>query len=331
MEAVHDRDSRWEPHRCGLTVVEVLVAIAVLGLLAAIVVPAISSARESMRRTECSSHLHQLGIALASCQQTDGFFPTVRFPRGEFPNPLPPGKTSVVPHHPLLPHLGYRALYDDLVAPVEERRLPDPLPFLDVFVCPSDGIPEGLQNGATNYYYNSGSKFGASNGFRRSDGVRTHPRDIPDGLSHTAALSEHLAGQWPPQWPEPDTPPSEIQRQTGRYVWFLPQTLSQPGEEDLAADLCRSDAIPPTREIPGISSSVWRAGGYRHIITPNERGCAHTPKPVINQIYIIPPTSMHNGGVNVLMADGRVAFTSDAIARSVWRAIGSRNGAEAHP
>ena len=52
--------------RCGLTLIELLVAIGIIGLLIAILIPAVQWSREAARRTQCASNLHQIGIALNS-------------------------------------------------------------------------------------------------------------------------------------------------------------------------------------------------------------------------------------------------------------------------
>lgn len=59
----------------GLTLVEVLVVIAIIGIMAGLLLPALQSARESGRRSSCSNNLRQIGIALNGCQARDGRFP----------------------------------------------------------------------------------------------------------------------------------------------------------------------------------------------------------------------------------------------------------------
>ncbi len=142
----------------GLTLIELLIVISIIGLLAALLIPAVQAARESARRTECENNLKQLGLAMQNHEAAHGYMPAVErvlpldaYPKDP-PNPflllLP--ATSFGPFFYLLPHLEQSAVYeafDQRRAVHDPLNLPAPLGSLQpasafstqipVFLCPS--------------------------------------------------------------------------------------------------------------------------------------------------------------------------------------------------
>lgn len=182
----------------GFTLVELLVVIAVIGVLVGITLPAVQSVREAARRANCANKLKQIGVALTNYQVT-----YLRFPAGaEY-------RTAQSWASRVLPFLERNALHDEIdfnlawndVANGDawRRSLPD-------FLCPSSWK---TWDGATDYCGISGSwmggaKRGSRNGMLfvagRGKGVR--PSEIQDGMSNTifvaegAAVTEENSGYW---------------------------------------------------------------------------------------------------------------------------------------
>ena len=71
----------------GFTLVELLVVIAIIGILVAILLPAVQSAREAARRIQCTNNIKQLALGCLNHQSAQGFFPTGGWTNGWQPDP----------------------------------------------------------------------------------------------------------------------------------------------------------------------------------------------------------------------------------------------------
>jgi prepilin-type N-terminal cleavage/methylation domain-containing protein len=308
--------------RRAFTLVELLVVIAIIGTLVGLLLPAVQSSREAARRSQCSSHVRQLGLALQNHHSAKGSFPTGR------------NATSLSGQTFLLPFMEEsntfqrvdptKAWNDPAHAAAAATRVP-------TFVCPSDPatyLPGSYA--ASNYRLNQGSgilwgnpptassdpNFGmpAPNGpFFLQSQVRM--KDILDGTSKTAAISEHDVGDF------------NNGLSTRRTDTFWPQTT--PANADDAVAQC--NAIDPTNISFQRFSDVggpWLYGYhsttiYFHSTLPNTRSCMFPPGRIMTTAQ-----SSHVGGVMIGMCDGSAKFVADGVDLAIWRGVGSMAGGE---
>ena len=151
--------------RCGFTLVELLVVIAIIGILIALLLPAVQAAREAARRMQCSNNMKQFALALHNYHDTVNAFPTARSVVGYRVNATYVEAGTWGADFFLLPYMEQQALYDDAWAYAKSRatttttiaeynnykgagvhvRIPG-------LVCPSDGSGNspGYTNGVGN-------------------------------------------------------------------------------------------------------------------------------------------------------------------------------------
>jgi prepilin-type N-terminal cleavage/methylation domain-containing protein len=157
--------------RRGFTLVEMLVVIAIIGVLAGLLLPAVQAARESGRRTACTNNIKQIGVALGSYELANGTLPPGVANNGRKGDKGGGGGgrfeywSWTCYLHFLLPQLGEVALYDSLRGPRFDlgsiydngiyRASPPPAKYFDDFdnvttsvvpglLCPSDNLSGGF-------------------------------------------------------------------------------------------------------------------------------------------------------------------------------------------
>jgi prepilin-type N-terminal cleavage/methylation domain-containing protein/prepilin-type processing-associated H-X9-DG protein len=289
----------------GFTLIEALVAIGIIAVLISVLLPAVQSARESARGTQCQSNLRQLGIAIHAYHSDFGMFPLGSCTR----------KSA---HVAILPYIDQQALFSrvpDKPDGFEINAIAQNL--IPVYACPSDpwgtNPPQGIYG--TNYglNYGTGMQTYGYNGMFSYD--RISSRDATDGLSQTVAMAEILVWNGQPGF--------------GRNYWRTPYELIERDQLEQFMHLCRQTAYADPFHVCAGKGS-WVEGhpghsGYNHVLFPNDVSCSNESK---IQEGAWSAASMHSGGVYTLLADGHVQFVSMHIALTVWRAIGSRNGNE---
>lgn len=327
--------------RPGFTLVELLLVIAIIGILVALLLPAIQMAREAARRAQCSNHLKQIGLAMHNYADTY---------RGMLPNAGWAGAVYPSDYSPLAKLLPYceQASLQDLVdfsidmGHVGRTDLPvalrpaaaTPVPF---FFCPSDGegprhdmtLPSGavIAVAGSNYAMNHTSGLdGIFNpGFGATDGLcwvgaEVRWASILDGTAHTLAFTESLRGPGdsPALTPAPDV---QLYRARAPATSALAATAETGG---LAA------VLPSVTGWDGTRLSFWLRACAPTGPLINGRFTPNCPVPDLTggSAKVTAARSRHPGGVNICLCDGSVRFVGDSVEKATWFALWTRAGGE---
>ncbi len=184
----------------GFTLVELLVVIAIIGILVALLLPAIQAAREASRRTRCANNLKEIAVALHNHHDTYEFFPNAyvlkNYPGGT-------GDWGALPK--IFPFMEQSGLHDELnpgdytgPIPAVNATTQTPVPIL---ICPSDPTPPLNPNGANDGKCNYEPSAQICVNTTPAASLRINLRDILDGTSSTFMVGERdtvdgIGGIW---------------------------------------------------------------------------------------------------------------------------------------
>jgi prepilin-type N-terminal cleavage/methylation domain-containing protein len=308
------------PKRFGFTLVELLVVIAIIGVLVALLLPAVQSAREAARRSKCINNLKQIGLGV---HNYEGVYRT--FPIGHYDCCYGTWLLS------LLPYIEQNSLYQNYVRPGamegygianmdirygSAQNLPVTRTQIAAYTCPSDmkSASASIISGVTfhNYVANHGNTSRGRHTYNnvlfggapfivvinptKSPAVPTDLKfpqvvkfaDITDGLSNTLMFSETIQGK------DGDLHGFAWWGGGSHFETYLTPNTSQP---DVMENI--SYCKPNSRlNVPciGQSDGTWETIAAR---------------------------SRHPAGVHVTMCDGATRFVSNNIDLATWRALGT--------
>ncbi len=315
--------------RRGFTLVEVLVVIAVIGLIVALLLPAVQSAREAAHRLQCQANMKQIGLAAANYISSLGVLP-FGVGGGGPPGVLPRWSAQ----SQLLLHLEQIHLYNNLnfsclpwtheptYGPPNQTAL---AVKVAIFLCPSDtdGIIEKTGIAHNNYRCSAGSypynlAADSPDMTGRNDGAfwyqsAVRPADFRDGMSATALLSERCLGN--------STRPDPL----GDYYTTAPSVVACAAAGPMTAPRFTSP-VEWSGERWGDGNAFYTR--YQHILGPNQPSCLFGSEDFEGQV-LVTATSRHSGGVNLATADGSVRFVRNGVSVAVWKALGTIDSGEA--
>lgn len=328
--------------RAAFTLIELLVVIAIIGVLVALLLPAVQAAREAARRMSCQNHLRQLGLAVHNYEGTYRVFPPSSITDGGAASQPWSGQAFILPflegetiYSRINFSLGYHAGANDTLFPphgVAALRVP-------VLICPSDpndrprvnsttGLPEhhslcyGLSVGGYQVY-NPRSR--ADGGAAFAPNGRIAHGSFLDGLSNTLGISEVKA--FTPRFHDAVLPvsmpaaPEQVSASLRGGAW----SESSGHTEWVCGRAIHTGfttTFPPNTKVPHVIAGKT----YDMDVSSSREGRNAT-----DVTYgVITSRSYHPGVVNSLMMDGSVRSVGSTIERATWHALGTRAGGEVY-
>ena len=321
---------------CGFTLVELLVVIAIIGILVALLLPAVNAARASARRIQCTNHQKQIGLGLHNYHSAHEVFPPGQMNRISAAAPPYDWGLRICWMPMMLPFVeegaladryqghieaGHDALYGNGTGWIDRRTV---IPWL---MCPDDPLGPKLKTGVSavqeanqgfsgNYVLCAASiglsKFsGGINDGTKLNGMfyplsDTSFKDVVDGTSHTLMGSELILST-----EGAGVPNCNSHDMRGRYY------------NPIHMGTLFTTVHPPNTTVP--DSLFYCQGIPHHAPCTCARGCASG---ACSTQLNVSARSYHTGGVISLLADGSVHLISNSVDPVLYRALGSRAGGE---
>jgi prepilin-type N-terminal cleavage/methylation domain-containing protein/prepilin-type processing-associated H-X9-DG protein len=310
--------------KSAFTLVELLVVITIIGILIALLLPAVQAAREAARRMQCANNFRQVGLAMHNYHSAIGTFPPGQLAHGyDSCNPGVASAGAGWGTH-ILPYLEQQAVYDQFdfrksftnttANASGKSNFQVAATYIGAYLCPSD--PQGGELCAFSGVGTNGSD--PNEDFRQTNMA---------GVADPASWSCDSNGWWPTAYPKVGGVMGEGQGARIADIY-----------DGTSCTLMVSEVTGGGRGSFGGATWGWSdaldtADGINSPLNSLPGGLS----PTLFNPSTVGPSSYHPGGCNFLMADGSVQFLSENISSgerpagqtpSVLHALTTRNGGE---
>jgi prepilin-type N-terminal cleavage/methylation domain-containing protein len=344
--------------RNAFTLVELLVVIAIIGILVALLLPAVQAAREAARRMQCTNRLKQLALAEHNYHDVFKCFAPQRTGTGpninnggdyDLANWALSGFVSLCPFYEQQQVFDYAKQRN--FAPHRARttygtwtvRIP-------TLLCPSDEELTGAPFGNNSYKMCNGTTVYDNAGYNRThptNGIAynlhwasekdnpnnkrrtTRIRDVRDGTSNTIILSERRIGNWDQWFDIANTASLELSgvstandatlQEWYDNCWSLANQYNGKRYNDTGVQL-----VPQTQDRKAgqrFADGRPQWSGFTTIMAPNGPSCSQN---AAGDRGVYTASSRHPTIVNIALADGSVRQVGNSINLATWQALGTR-------
>ncbi len=317
----------------GFTLVELLVVIAIIGVLVALLLPAVQAAREASRRIKCQNNIRQIGLGLANFESARNTLPEAAIdedanaPAAQ-PFLLPQGGRPVRSiHFILLPYIEQNAVFSIVDPNTDWRTIknrPAAATPIPAYLCPSVGATAG--NRFRTFTAGASNGGGTLNGYVSDYMLFVRNASVLNTTTLLSSLNSSWSGALRPNI---TTRLAQITDGTSNTTTFLecsagPQlyqlgrpTAGTTPNTQMWADHRNYSVLDGTNPANGVTDGLAANRSVRTL--------------AINGTNDSEPFSLHPGGINILKADGSVYFLKNSVSLGIVAALITREEGELLP